>query len=201
MPIRNTTKLYDAPAYYHVYNRGAGNQTIFRDDGDRQKFLSIFARHLDPDDESIKSDGVPYEKYAVELVAYCLMGNHFHLLLYQEDDLQAITKLMRSVSTAYSMYFNYKYRQHGHVFQSIFKAAKITDEVYLLHITRYIHMNPRSYLSYKWSSIAYYQGKKPPAWVSAEKVNTMSPRQYREFLESYEGKKAELGLLREQLAS
>ncbi len=200
MPIRNTTKQYDAPAYYHIYNRGAGDALIFLDDQDRHKFLSLFARHLDSNDLSKKTDGSQYDKYDLELIAYCLMGNHFHLLVYQETDPQAITQLMRSVATAYTMYFNRKYKRHGHLFQSIFKASHITDDAYLLHITRYIHMNPRSYLRYKWSSIAYYLGVDAPPWLHPEKVNDMSQRQYREFLESYEDRRAELELLKGELA-
>ena len=200
MPIRNTTKYYDAPAYYHVYNRGAGNAQIFLDDQDRTKFLSIFARHLDPHDDSKKTDGGEYDKYDLELVAYCLMGNHFHLLIYQASDPQAITQLMRSVATAYTMYFNRKYKRYGHLFQSIFKASHITDDAYLLHITRYIHMNPRNYLRYQWSSLAYYLGAEAPAWLHSERINGMTPGQYREFLKSYEGKKAELELLKSELA-
>ncbi len=200
MPIRNTTKQYDAPAYYHIYNRGAGDALIFLDDQDRHKFLSLFARHLDSNDLSKKTDGGQYDKYDLELIAYCLMGNHFHLLVYQETDPQAITQLMRSVATAYTMYFNRRYKRHGHLFQSIFKASHITDDAYLLHITRYIHMNPRSYLRYKWSSIAYYLGVDAPPWLHPEKVNDMSQRQYREFLESYEDRRAELELLKNELA-
>ena len=200
MPINNTVKQYDAPAYYHIYNRGAGNLLIFQDDQDRIKFLSLFARHLDPNDISHKTDSTTYDKYGVELIAYCLMGNHFHLLLFQEADTTAITQLMRSVATAYSMYFNRKYKRYGHLFQSVYKASRITDEAYLLHISRYIHMNPRSYRQYKWSSIAYYQGKAAPAWLKPDRINDMTPAQYSQFLEDYEGKRSELELLKEQLA-
>lgn len=200
MPIRNTTKLYDVPAYYHVYNCGAGGAPIFLDDDDRVKFLSLLARHLDPDDESKKTDGGEYPTYKLDLVAYCLMGNHFHLLVFQESDPQAVTQLMRSVATAYTMYFNRKYKRRGHLFQSVFKASRITNESYLLHITRYIHMNPRNYLRYRWSSLAYYFGDKAPAWLHPDLVNDMTPDQYREFLMSYEGKKAELELLKQELA-
>lgn len=202
MPIRNTIKQYDAPAFYHVYNRGAGNLQIFLDDQDRGKFLSLFARHLDPSpDETIKkTNGTEYDRYDIELVAYCLMGNHFHLLVFQESDPQAITKLMRSVATAYTMYFNRKYKRHGHLFQSVFKASRITDESYLLHITRYIHMNPRNYLRYSWSSIAYFLGHQAPDWLHPERVNDMTPHRYREFLREYESKRAELELLKDDLA-
>lgn len=200
MPIRNTTKSYSAPAYYHVYNRGAGDAQIFLDDQDRNKFLSLFDRHLNPDSVQRQTNGAPYPNYPAQLVAYCLMGNHFHLLLFQKDEPTAITQLLRSVATAYTMYFNRKYNKHGHLFQSVFKASHINDEAYLLHITRYIHMNPRSYKRYGWSSLRYYLGERAPDWLHPELVNNMSPQQYAHFLEDYEGKKAELELLKSQLA-
>jgi len=200
MPIRNTTKYYDAPAYYHVYNRGVSDSAIFLDDEDRSKFLSLLARHLDANDKSQKTDGSEYDKYDIELIAYCLMGNHFHLLLLQENEPTAMTQLMRSVATAYTMYFNRKHRKSGHLFQSVFKASYIRDEAYLLHITRYIHMNPRSYIRYRWSSLPYYLGKEPPAWLHPGRVNDLSAAAYRRFLADYEGKKAELELLKTQLA-
>ncbi len=199
MPIRNTIKLYDAPAYYHVYNRGIGGRQIFYDNYDRAKFMSLLARHLDPSDTTKRTDGVSYEKYDLELLAYCLMGNHFHMLLFQKD-LAAITQLMRSVTTAYSMYFNRKYKQNGHLFQSVFKASHIDNDAYLLHITRYIHMNPRSYIRYKWSSIAIYLGKESSSWINPERINDFSPTQYREFLDMYKGKKDELRQLKERIA-
>ncbi len=200
MPIKNTVKQYDTPAYYHVYNRGAGGLEIFRDNQDRAKFLSLFARHLDPNNASLNANCMLYKKYPLELVAYCLMGNHFHLLVYQELDPLALTNFMRSVATAYTMYFNRKYKRQGHLFQSIFKASRITEEGYLLHVTRYIHMNPRNYLRYPWSSIGYYLGKAAPAWCHPERANVMTPLQYREFICNYEGRKAELELLKNELA-
>lgn len=200
MPIRNTTKEFDAPAYYHVYNRGAGNQQIYVDDADRVKFLSLIERHLDPSAILRRSDGVEYEKYDIQLVAYCLMGNHFHLLVFQPVDPTAITQLMRSIATAYTMYFNRKYKRSGHLFQSNYKASRIDNESYLLHISRYIHMNPRRYLRYKWSSIRFYLGQPAPDWVRPELINSMSAEQYRDFLEQYEGRKAEIDALKSQLA-
>jgi len=202
MPIRNTVKEYDAPAYYHVYNRGAGGAPIFLDDHDRAKFLSLFARHLDSRDMTRDANREVYRKYTLEIIAYCLTDNHFHLLLYQQDDPTAITQLMRSVATAYTMYFNRKYKRAGHLFQSAFKAARITEEPYLAHITRYIHMNPRSYLRYKWSSIAYYLGvDDAPVWLRPDRLNAMHPRAYRQFLREYDGKKAELKRIKNQLAN
>jgi hypothetical protein len=141
-----------------------------------------------------------YPEYEVEINAYCLMENHFHLLIYQMEDRDALSGLMRSVSTAYSMYYNKKYRQHGHLFQSIFKASRITEEPYLLHITRYIHMNPRTYKTYRWSSLGAYLGRDCDLWLKPERIKTMSPDEYERFLTDYEGKKAELELVKIQLA-
>lgn len=199
MPSRNTVKQYDVQTFYHVYNRGAGGRTIFLDYSDRQKFVSLLARYATPKDERDDSEK-SYPEYDVEITAYCLMGNHFHLLLYLNEDKAAVSEFMRSVSTAYTMYFNKKYRQHGHLFQSIFKASRISDESYLLHITRYIHMNPRTYLTYRWSSINVYLGSNDESWVKADRVLTMSPSQYTTFLHEYKSKKAELEELKLQLA-
>lgn len=182
MPAKNVAREYDVPAYYHVYNRGAGKQLIFYDDTDRGKFLSILARHLDKHDEAVRADGVPYEKYDVELLAYCLMDNHFHLLLYQEYDIDGVTKLLKSVTTAYTMHFNQRHKSSGHLFQGSFKASKITNEAYLENISRYIHLNPRSYKTYKWSSIGIYRGKQKSNWVYPERILTKTPEQYMAFL-------------------
>lgn len=199
MPSRNIVKQYDTESYYHVYNRGAGEQKIFLDSSDKRKFLSLIARYVTPKDERDDTEKM-YREYDIEINAYCLMGNHFHVLAYQLDDAKALSGLMRSVSTAYSMYYNKKYKQHGHVFQSIFKASRITEESYLLHITRYIHMNPRTFMTYRWSSLGAYLGKGTEDWVKPERIITMTPNQYKKFLTEYVYRKSELEDLKLQLA-
>lgn len=200
MPSRNTMKQYDAPSFYHVYNRGAGKHQIFLDDQDRNKFLSLFDRHLDPANNELKAGGFSYEQYGIDVVAYCLMGNHFHLLLYQSTDTTAITKLMKSISTAYVMYFNKKYKQSGRLFQSVFKASHIQDEAYLIHITRYIHMNPKAYTTYRWSSLGAYLQEWSRVWLKPELVNELSPSAYLNFLIDYNEKKEELETIKSLLA-
>ena len=199
MPSRNTVKEYDVETYYHVYNRGSGNQKVFLDSSDKRKFLSLLERYVTPKDHRDDAEKL-YPEYDIEINAYCLMGNHFHLLVYQMEDKDALSGLVRSVSTAYSMYFNKKYKRHGHVFQSVFKASRITDESYLLHITRYIHMNPRTYMTYRWSSLGAYLGRGRQDWLKAERITVMSPLQYEKFLSEYEDKKAELEEMKIQLA-
>lgn len=194
MPSPNTVKAYDAPAYYHVYNRGAGRQNIFIDPYDRRKFLSILKRHL-----SKRSRRGSYTLYDVELVAYCLMSNHFHLLIYIPEEPREITGLMRSVGTAYSMYFNKRHDLSGHLFQGIYKASLISNDSYLAHISRYIHLNPRGYRTYEWSSLREYLGERHTDWVHPERVLGTSPEKYLEFLESYEDRKQLLDEMKHQL--
>jgi putative transposase len=193
MPSRNTIREYDAPAYYHVYNRGAGGGVIFKDSQDKRKFMSILERYLDEKNEN-------YLTFNIELVAYCIMNNHYHLLLFQDNEPDEITKLMRSVSTAYSMYYNLRYKNKGHVFQSVFCASRITEESYLLHISRYIHLNPETYKTYRWSSLRYYMGSTPPDWIHPDRIIDTASEQYANFLEDYVDRRAVLKEIKEQLA-
>ncbi len=196
MPTRNIVKQYDVDAFYHVYNRGAGEQKIFVDSADKKKFMELFRRHLleEPGAEENK-------KYDAEMVAYCLMSNHFHLLLWQGNDLSAISGLMRSVSTAYSMYFNKRHKRQGHVFQSVFRASRITDESYLAHISRYIHLNPERYRNHYWSSLKEYLGERSDDLLHPERVLDMPPEQYAKFLEEYTDRRELLKSIREHLAN
>lgn len=187
---------YDAPAYYHVYNRGARGAAIFSDAQDKKKFISLLERYLsDEDAEKI------YPTYDLELLAYCVMSNHFHLLIYHDANPHAMTQLMRSVSTSYSMYYNRKYKSHGHVFQSVFKASRITNEPYLRHISRYIHLNPEKHKTYKWSSLPYYSGQlRAPSWLHPERLLNSTPEKYMEFLEDYKDRRELLNEIKDQLA-
>lgn len=200
MPAKNSVKQYNVESYYHVYNRGTGKQPIFLDAQDKRKFLSLLERHLDSGRQVIRSDGQPYDVYELELISYCLMNNHFHLLLYQFDDIEAITKLLRSVSTAYTMYFNFRYKRHGHLFQGIFKASRIQNESYLKHISRYIHLNPRTYRTYTWSSLPEFIQRRSTPWIHPERILDMTPEQYLAFLEDYEQKKEVLEIIKHELA-
>ena len=195
MPAKNTIKQFDAPAFYHVYNRGAGGRKIFLDDTDRRKFLSLLQRHLllRPNEPQL------YTVYPIELVAFCLMGNHFHLLVFQEEDPRAITGFMRSVLTAYSMYFNLRHKSQGHLFQGVYKASRIDADEYLIHITRYIHLNPRTYRTYPWSSLPHYLGRTIDI-VTLDHIETMTPERYQIFLEDYEDRHKLLQDIKDQLA-
>lgn len=210
MPAKNTIRTYAVDHLYHVYNRGAYKQAIFRDDDDYAYMLYLFKRTLSAH-EIKDSSGRPFTKYrdSVELVAFCLMPNHFHLLLYLKgEEATGIEKLMRSVMTAYSMYFNKKYRHSGTVFQGPYKASIILDDSYFMHIGRYIHLNPLDtkhydYLTYPFSSINYFMGLWACDWVHPERIleDGHSPERYKRFLADYEQYTASLKLLKSSLAT
>lgn len=205
MPSRNVVKAYVTDSYYHVYNRGVAKQPIFLDSQDKQHFLRILNRHLDPTNDSVKSDGVPYRKFDkdIELLCYCLMGNHFHLLFYISGDPSALPVFIQSVLTAYSMYFNKRYRRVGTLFQGVFKASRISDDNYLLHITRYIHMNPRTYRTYFYSSLKEFIGERETSWIKSGRILTLftGTADYLAFLEDFEDYKATLDEVKRELAA
>ena len=187
MPTKHIVKPYAAPAFYHVYNRASGERKLFRDSEDRAYFLSLLRKYL-AENESTEDESEVAKRYDVEVVAYCLMGTHFHLLVYQDVDPVAITGYMRAVSTAYSMHYNKRYKSKGHVFQSSYRASYIATESYLAHITRYIHLNPtRGYETWKWSSYSTYIGESDEEWIHPERVidENETAEAYRRFVADY----------------
>jgi putative transposase len=171
MPARNVVKQYAEDSYYHVYNRGVEKRQIFLDDQDYVMFLGLLKRHLSRNKE-LNARGIVYESYGgrVELLSFCLMPNHFHLLFYLNTDPTAITELMRRVSGTYTSYFNRKYERVGPLFQGVYKASLVDNDPYLLHITRYIHRNPKDYYNWPYSSLPYYIKDRKADWVVPDKI-------------------------------
>lgn len=170
MPSRNVIKSYVTDAYYHVYNRGVAKQTIFHEDEDYAVFLNLLKRYLDAQPhKDYKGREYEHLRGKAELLAYCLMPNHFHLLVYLHDE-AALTKLIRGVCTAYTGYYNKKYKRVGPLFQGRFKASHILEDSYLTHISRYIHLNPEDYKTWPFSSYQAYMGLQHLEWLQPEKV-------------------------------
>lgn len=166
------------------------------------KFLKLFERYLSL--QEMRNDlGVSYPNYynRLELVAFCLMPNHFHLLIYQRRQ-GVMAEFMRSLLTSYSMYFNKKYKRSGALFESRYKASLISDDAYLEHITRYIHLNPRHWRNYEYSSLPYYLQQISDAWVRPTRVTKLfaTPEEYLEFLQDYTQNKEMLDILKHELA-
>jgi len=202
MPGRNIIKEYGADEYYHVYSRGVAKQKIFLDTQDYEVFLGLFKRYLSQEQSRSSRHG-PYPHYGtrLKLVAYCLMPNHIHLLVYQTDE-TVIIEFMRSLMTSYSMYFNRKYKRVGPVFQSRYRASRISHSNYLEHISRYIHLNPRDWQNYPYSSLKYFTGTAAAEWLQPADVLSIfaSREKYLEFARDYEGHKDMLDELHWELA-
>ena len=140
--------------YYHIYNRGIDKRIIFKSKYDFERFLMLL--YVSNTSESFRLDQlINYQHKTfteilsvdrgdglVSIGAWCLMTNHFHILVRQEVD-GGITKFMRKLSVGYSMYFNIKYERQGSLFGGIFKSKLIgVDDNYMRHLFGYIHLNP-----------------------------------------------------------
>jgi REP element-mobilizing transposase RayT len=152
---------------FHVYNRGNHREMIFRDIPDRRLFLAKL------DERS--------RQYGVTVLAYCLMDNHFHLLVRQ-DSWRPISQLMRSLMTGYVRSHNKKYGLVGRLFQSRYQASRIWNDVELAGKSHYIHRNPAKftdYRTYRWSSARQYLTGEPVLKLFGE-----SRYSYATFLEN-----------------
>ena len=207
MPKRNSIKLYGADQYYHIYNRGGNQQNIFIEPDDYFYFLNLFRRHLS-DEIMFDHYGRMFEKFSdeVEIVAFCLMPNHFHLLCYLNQP-DGIVHLMRSTMTAYTMYFNKKYKHTGKLYEGAFLAARIDNEAYLWQVSRYIHLNSLDagfdFKTYAYSSMAYFTGEKHANWIKTDRlVETDHDRhEYLEFVTDYKTMYQEMKYLKNILAA
>ncbi len=113
-----------------------------------------------------------------------------------------MSKLMQSIMTSYGRYFNLKYKRSGSLYESTYKASMIDADYYLLHISRYIHLNPRYWQHYKYSSIDYYLKDCEPEWLDKDKIVGLfsEASDYKQFLQDYEEHKAMLDELKYELA-
>lgn len=176
MPYRKLPIVPDE--IYHVFNRSIGKQLIFQSLGDYKRVVetinyyryhrpplrfSHFRRLSAEQKEKFTEQHMRKSEPMIGILAYCIMPNHVHFLI-QPKKLNSLSDFMRNFQHSYSKYFNTKNNRTGSVFQSMFKVVHVESEEQLLHVSRYIHLNPSSsYLikiesleSYKWSSLEDY---------------------------------------------
>ena len=166
MPYRLVPLVTDQ--YYHVFNRGVEKRSLFLDRRGYKRLLEtlIYYQQINPPSKfSLSHKRTTNVSKMVEVVSYCLMPNHFHLLLKQVTE-NGISTFLRKSLNSYTKYFNIKYERVGPLFQGQFKAVRIETDEQLIHVSRYIHLNPvvghlvKNLRSYEWSSYAEYLGEK-----------------------------------------
>ncbi len=196
--------------YYHLYNRGIDKRVIFKLKRDYERFMMLL--YLANSNDSFRLDDILNKEHKtfsevlilergeplVSIGAWCLMTNHFHLLIRQEID-GGITKFMRKLGVGYSMFFNIKYQRTGSLFGGLFKSKLIgTDDNYMRQLLGYIHINPleiefpewknqikkssvdmKKFLeSYRYSSYQDYLGK------DRVEKNIINPKAFPEYFEN-----------------
>ena len=143
-------------AFYHVTSRGNEQKDIFKSKSDREKFISY-----------LESASI---RYGAVIHAYCLMSNHYHLLV--ETPHANLSQIMKHINSSYTIYYNVKRKRAGHLLQGRFKAILVDGDVYAKELSRYIHLNPvRAKIitvpeDYPWMSYRYYIGEKAPDWLT-----------------------------------
>ncbi len=204
---------------YHVYNRGVEKREVFTTPADYARFLyhlvacnnrrpllnsQYYYRGLTSIERVVTERG---REPLVDLLCFCFMPNHFHLLLRQRID-EGIPLFMQKVGTAYTMYFNAKYQRSGGLFQGTYKSIHVASDQYLLPVSRYVHLNPLDLLQpgwkecglrsphraqtfvreYRWSSYADFCGdlRYPSALNQRHLRETFGPpKAYRAYVEDW----------------
>lgn len=210
MPYRIVPLVNDQ--VYHIYNRGSEKRIIYEDRRDYQRFLKTLTYYQLTGPKPKLSHFFHYQNFKpeqaqklIEVLAYCMMPNHFHLLVKQLKD-GGITNLMSHLSLSYTKYFNTKYNRVGPLLQGQFKAVRIESDEQLVHVSRYIHLNPLvSYLvknlkDYHWSSYNEYISGQSGFCSKAEILGLFkSPKDYQEFIEDQINYAQELELIKHKL--
>lgn len=172
-------------AWYHIMNRGLAHQPIFYNDGHRHIFIELLFE--------------VHNRYQAEIHAYCLMDNHYHLLI--RTPLGNISRIMQHLDGLYTQRFNRSVKRDGPLFRGRYKSILVEADVYLLRLSRYIHLNPvkaklvKKAEHFKWSSYQSYFSEDKPYWLTTECTlnyfgNGMQKQKYKTFIE--EGVDAEI---------
>ena len=201
MPSKYYNRNFRPQHFYHIFNRGAYKNNIFRDQEDYETFTRILTYYL----KYPTAKRFSYPKYVkrpylrvrnshvdtVRLVAYCLMPNHFHFILKQTpsaDKKTNISNLMRRVMITYSFHFQYKHKHSGALFGSRYKNVVVETDEQLLYLSKYIHLNPskltKNLNGYPYSSLPYYlKQTEPVSWLYPEYALKLT-RNYYQFFKS-----------------
>ncbi len=208
MPVKFRKKIYKTQTYYYIYNKGIDSRDIFVESGDYDFFVGLLRRYTTRFEDKTAigyktlKPSLAAKKQSmnltgdVQVVAYCLLPNRFHLLLRQES-VDGIVKCMRRVITAYVMYFNKKYKRRGSLFESAYRGRHV-DEDLVVTLTKFIHLVPVSRTvrrfgpvetvsatrpdDYLYSSYSQYIGINGDKWVNIF-LGDFSVQEYKMFID------------------
>lgn len=168
--------------FYHLYNRGSDKRVVFLDTKDHERFIALLylANSTTPVHISnyqgltlIELLSVERGETLVDIGAYCLMPNHFHLLVREKTE-KGISTFMQKVMTGYTMYFNKKYERTGALFGGTFKAQHADDDVYLKYLFAYIHLNPIKLVDSMWKENDIFDRTKAEKYLSGYRYSSYS---------------------------
>jgi len=184
---------------------------IFLTPRDHTRFLDTLKHYLDVNidirfSKSSREDYIKPKEQIVDIVSYCLMPNHFHFLLKQNED-NGIMNFIRKSTNSYAKYFNIKRKRKGPLFEGKFKAVRVESNEQLLHLTRYIHLNPLiGYVTdnlniYRWSSYPEYLGNSELQICSKDIIldQFKSPKDYEGFVLDHVDYAKELDQIKHEL--
>jgi putative transposase len=199
---------------YHVYTKSIAGFNIFNNANEFSRMrstikyylaedpllsFSVFLRSGKPENAGIKENN--QSKRIVRIIAYCLMPTHLHLILEQLEE-KGISVFMNKILNSYTRYFNLKRGRKGPLWESRFKNVLVSSDEQLLHLTRYIHLNPvTAYLvekpeSWEWSSYLQYLGKEKDRICCLDNILEIEPKEYQKFVEDMIGYQRELARIK-----
>jgi len=202
--------------FYHILSRSIANYTVFRTERDFRRMRQLLRfyqlqdppfrfSHLEemPNQDQILDRILKKGEKLVEIIAYCIMPNHLHLLLRQRKE-DGISRYMSNVLNSYTRYFNLKSGRKGPLWEGRFKNVEVESNKQLQHLTRYIHLNPvTAYLvenpeDWEFSSYREYIGKIPPKAKLCQfrRFLTFSPSEYQKFVLSQKQYQRELAQIK-----
>lgn len=208
LPTQNTT-------LFHIYNKGIPFEKIFIDEEDYACFCQYLEQYLSPQNDQTdtkitfnirgkeyKGEPRQTKNYfgRVELIAYNLLPDHFHLILKELEN-NSVQKLMRSLGTRYAMYFNKKYNRTGPLFLGSYKSVTInnTSSTPLVHLTRYLHAHSKTHNATKYSSYPEYLGQRDSSWVSYQDNLNNDPSDHKHFVEPYKPNQEEINSFKDYM--
>ncbi len=201
--------------YYHVFNRGVARQPTFLSKNDYEQALLALSyyrfsnppmrlsryKELSVEERSTTLSELQENEKRVEIISFVFMPNHFHMLLKQTAE-NGISSFISQFSNSYTRYFNTKYNRVGPIFQGVFKSVHVESTEQLVHLSRYIHLNPvvsavireNDLSTYRWSSLPDYLEEKNFSIIYSEPIleQFSSRKEYLNFVSDHVGYASEL---------